>query len=259
MLIIAFKLLITPLMIGVVTLAGRRWGAVVSGLLIGLPLTSGPISFILACEYGLEFAAQSAIGGMAGQISICMFCFTYAHVAQRFSWPISICLAIAAFLLSTYVLNSVAWQLLPAFFSLLGCIVLVSRLIPVRPAPPRVTAPPRWDLPARIFTATTFVVVLTTVADALGPQLSGLLAPFPVFGIVFAAFTHAQQGAKVASNLLRGMVLSSVGYATFFIVVGTFLRQLGIALTYLLAILLAVSASGLYYFIMRTIKRPDHG
>jgi hypothetical protein len=254
-LIIAFKLLITPLMIGMVTLAGRRWGSVVSGLLIGLPLTSGPISFILACEYGVDFAAQSAIGGMAGQISSCMFCLTYAHVGQRFNWPISIVLAIAAFLLSTTALNSFTWQLLPAFFSLLCCIVVVSRLIPLRPVQSKVSAPPRWDLPARIFTATTFVIVLTTVADALGPQLSGLLAPFPVFGIVFAAFTHSQQGAKVTSNLLRGIVVSSVGYATFFIVVGSFLTNLGIALTYLLAAVSAVSVSGMFYFTSREMKQ----
>lgn len=240
-------------------MAGRRWGPVASGLLIGLPLTSGPISFILAYEYGLEFASRSAIGGMAGQISICFFCFTYAHVAQRFAWPTSVGLGIAAFFLSTYVLNTFAWQLLPACGGLLCSIVLVAALIPMRPVQSRVSAPPRWDLPARIFTATGFVVVVTTLADALGPQLSGLVAPFPVFGIVFAAFTHSQQGAKAASNLLRGIVLSSVGYATFFIVVGTFLTELGIALTYLLASLLAVSASGMYYFITRRMKSQLKG
>ena len=46
MLILAFKLFLTPLLIVSVTLAGRRWGTAVSGLLIGLPLVSAPISFI---------------------------------------------------------------------------------------------------------------------------------------------------------------------------------------------------------------------
>ena len=46
MLILAFKLFLTPLLIVSVTLAGRRWGTAVSGLLIGLPLVSAPISVL---------------------------------------------------------------------------------------------------------------------------------------------------------------------------------------------------------------------
>ena len=65
MLILAFKLFLTPLLIVSVTLAGRRWGSAVSGLLIGLPLVSGPISFIIAFEHGLLFA--TAYAGLAAR------------------------------------------------------------------------------------------------------------------------------------------------------------------------------------------------
>ena len=61
-----FKLIITPVLIGSVTLAGRRLGPVVNGLLVGLPLTTGPISLILARQFGLEFAASAAVGNLAG-------------------------------------------------------------------------------------------------------------------------------------------------------------------------------------------------
>ena len=56
--------------------------------------------------------------------------------------------------------------------------------------------PPRWDLPARILTATLLVVTLTSLSGRIGPQLSGMLSPFPAFSLIFAAFTHAQQGGK---------------------------------------------------------------
>ena len=42
---ILLKLIIAPVLIGLVSLAERKWGASVSGLLVGLPLTSGPILF----------------------------------------------------------------------------------------------------------------------------------------------------------------------------------------------------------------------
>ena len=257
MMIFAFKLFITPILIGLVTLAGRRWGAIVSGLLIGLPLTSAPISFILAYEYGPEFASQSAIGNLAGQISNCCFCLAYTLVAKKCDWFISSFSAIAAFLVMTLALNSFAWQLVPAFIVLLAALVLVALVIPRQSLQLKIFSAPRWDLPARIITATTFVVVLTTVADKLGAQLSGLISPFPVFSVVFAAFTHSQSGARAASNLLRGVVLGSGSYASFFLIVGALLTHLGIALTYLMATLVALAVSGLTLFITRMNKPSD--
>ena len=259
MLIIAFKLLITPIIIAFVTLAGRRFGLAISGLLVGLPLTSGPISFILAYQFGPDFATHAAIGSMAGNMSFCVFCLSYAHAAQKFTWPISACLGIVGFAFSTLVLNAFAWELLPAFFSLLLVIVLVTSLIPRAPVKLVVFHPPRWDLPARLITATAFVAILTTVAEALGAQLSGLLTPFPIFAIIFATFTHFQQGGKSTTILLRGMVLSSIPYAVFFLVVGSLLPQWGIASTYLAACLLAVSVSGTNHVIMRWRKRLAAG
>ena len=59
---VALKLLLAPLLILLATLAGRRWGPAVGGWLAGLPLTSGPVSLILALEQGPEFAARAALG-----------------------------------------------------------------------------------------------------------------------------------------------------------------------------------------------------
>lgn len=255
MLVLAFKLFITPLLIGSVTLIGRRWGSVASGLLIGLPLTSGPISFILAYDYGLDFASQSAVGNLAGQISNCVFCLTYIRVAQSGNWLISSMAAVAAFFVATFVLNLFSWQLLPAFLVLLVVILVSGQFIPRHKVAASAFTTPRWDLPARIATATTLVIVLTTVADALGPQLSGLISPFPAFSVIFAAFTHSQLGAKSASNLLRGVVVGSGAYAAFFLIVGQFLPRTGIALTYFMASLVAISVSGLYVLVSRTIDR----
>ena len=255
MLIFAFKLFATPLLIGAVTLAGRRWGAITSGLLIGLPLTSGPISFILACQYGLDFASRSAVGNLAGQISNCLFCLTYIGLARSCNWLISALASIAVFFAATWLWNTLTWQLWPAFVTLLVVIVLSARLVPHHRLQVQSWSPPKWDLPARIATATGLVVLLTSVANDLGPQLSGLISPFPAFSVIFAAFTHSQQGAKSASNLLRGVIVGSASYALFFLVVGLLLNGSGIALTYALACGAAVSFSGLFYLFTRQFNR----
>jgi hypothetical protein len=251
MTILAFRLFITPFFIGTVTLAGRRWGPAVNGLLVGLPLTTGPISFILAHMFGMEFAAKAATGNLAGQISMCVFCLTYSLSAQKSKWLASALISIAAYMLTTFFLNKISWQLLPSFIILLFVITLTARFIPREPVSSYPAIHPKWDLPARMIVATTFVVLLTTVADVLGPQLSGLISTFPIFGVVFAAFTHSQQGANAAANLLHGIVLGSVAYAFFFLTIGVGLTHLGIALTYPLALLAIVLVNGIFYFITR--------
>jgi hypothetical protein len=251
MTILAFRLLITPFLIGTVTLAGRRWGPAVNGLLVGLPLTTGPISFILANMFGVEFAAKAAAGNLAGQISMCVFCLTYSAVAQKNKWLVSAMIAVAAYMLTTFLLNQFTWQLIPAFIALLAAIILTARFIPREPLSAYSALHPKWDIPARMIVATIFVVLLTTVADVLGPQLSGLISTFPIFGVVFAAFTHSQQGANAAANLLHGIVLGSVAYAFFFLTIGVGLTHLGIALTYPLALLAIMSVNGGFYLITR--------
>src|SRR2546427_679588 len=57
------KLLLTPLFILIITLIGRRWGSLVSGWLVGLPLTSAPVVLFLALEQGTAFASRAALLG----------------------------------------------------------------------------------------------------------------------------------------------------------------------------------------------------
>jgi hypothetical protein len=58
--ILVLKLILAPVIIGSASLAGRKWGPAVSGWIVGMPLTSGPVIFFVAlsvtlvcCEHGL--------------------------------------------------------------------------------------------------------------------------------------------------------------------------------------------------------------
>ncbi len=249
--ILALKLVLTPLLIASVSLAGRRWGPTVSGLMMGLPLTSGPISFILARQYGTAFAAQAAVGTILGQASVCIFALVYSRMAQRAKWPASAAVAIGTFWIATLAWNRLAPPLLPAFAILLGTIATVLLLMPRRAATVEAANLTTWDLPARMVVATLFVLTLTTAAGALGPQLSGLLSPFPVFGVVLAAFTQRSQGPGAAANLLRGVVLGSWAFGSFFLVVGGLLPVIGVGWTYALATVTALAADGLSFYVSR--------
>ena len=81
-----FKLILSPLLIGTVSVLGRRWGPAINGWLIGLPLTSGPVVLFLALDQGTVFAAQAAQGILPGIISVGVFCLTYSWLARRWAW-----------------------------------------------------------------------------------------------------------------------------------------------------------------------------
>ena len=56
MFLLFMKLVGAPLFLVAATLAARRWGGTVGGLIVALPMISGPISVFLALEDGAAFA-----------------------------------------------------------------------------------------------------------------------------------------------------------------------------------------------------------
>ncbi len=245
---LGLKLLLTPLLIAVATLAGRRWGPGVSGWLAGFPLTSGPVSVFLALEQGRPFAAEAALGTLLGLTSMAAFCLVYGRTALRAGWVASSTAGLATFFAGTLVLSKVSLSLLPAFGLVCAALGAITLAIPTRLPLARVVGAQRWDLALRMAAATGVVLLLTAVASVLGPRLSGLLSPFPMFALVLAVFTHRSHGAVAATRVLRGVVIGSFAFAAFFLVVGALLDRLGIGATYVVATgtALTVNAASLY-------------
>jgi hypothetical protein len=245
------KIVLTPLLIALATLVGRRWGPGLSGWLAGFPLTSGPVSVFLALEQGPEFAARAAGGTLLGLLSMAAFCLVYARLARHASWLASAAVGLGAFAVSTLVLEHVALPVLAAFAVVAVGLGGIAAVMPATVAPVRRSASPPWDLPLRMAVAAGLVLLLTSVAAWLGPELSGLLSPVPAFALILAAFAHRSLGPGAAAQLLRAVVIGSFAFAAFFVVVGTGLTQLGMAVTYLLAALAALAVNGLALAVVR--------
>ena len=101
----------------------------------------------------------------------------------------------------------------------------------------------RWiDTAAQVLVAATAVVLaLTSLAGWLGPSLSGLLSPFPVFSTVLVAFAQRQGGASAAWTVLRGVPWGLYAFLAFFVVLSWTLGPLGTAVAFGLASLVALS------------------
>jgi hypothetical protein len=251
------KVLVTPALIGTASLAGRRWGHSISGWLIALPLTTGPITLFLALSHGPAFAASSAAGTLAGGISQAAFVTAYSQLAWRWKWPASLAAAVMGFAIATAILQPLTLPLVPLCVIVFLVFILVLRALPRQTDPNEVneSLPSRWDIPLRMLIATAFVVLITELAPAVGPRLTGLLAPFPLFTATLAAFAHHQAGPAAAIKVLRGLLMGLFSYASFFFVLALLLVPAGIGLAFAVAIVTMLTLQGISLWILQ--RGPD--
>ncbi|MCC7451818.1 MAG: hypothetical protein IT324_30695 [Anaerolineae bacterium] len=249
----ALKLLLTPTLIGLISLAGRRWGPAISGLLVGLPLTSDPIAFFLALNQGASFASATALGTLAGTISQAAFCVTYWRFAFRFGWMVSVLLSSLVFIVSTVSLQWLNLPLIPLYVLVVLSLILALRFTTSGIDTPLASAKrlPSWDIPARMIVATTYVVLLTSVAPQIGPHLTGLLSPFPLYAAILAVFAHRLQGPAPAVSVVRGLVVGLFGFASFFLVLSGLLPQVGITAAFAAAIVTVLTIQAAALWILR--------
>jgi hypothetical protein len=250
--LLALKLFLAPVLIGLVSIAGRRWGPAVGGWLVSLPLTSAPVILFLAIDQGTAFASGAAQDTLLGIMSVASFCLVYGWFSFRFGWPVSMLAGWGAFFALTFILEGILLPLLLSFVIVIAYLALVLIVMPKSQSKDITINPPPWDTPLRMLVATAFVLGLTGAAAILGPQLSGLLAPFPMFTTILAVFTHHFQGANVARRLLRGVVAGSFTFVTFFLIISLLINRWGIAVAFGLALLAALAThSALLYLIRR--------
>jgi hypothetical protein len=196
-LVLAVKALLAPTFVVGASVTARRFGPWVGGVVGGLPVVAGPILLAYALEHGRTFAGQAAAGTLLGLLSLTAFVVVYGRLASRFPWFVCMIFGWAAFALVTVVLDGVtvaagvALGLVCLGFA--GGLLLLPGL-PATASGGAILPTPTWDLPVRAGCALGLVLALTTTAGWLGPQLSGLLAPFPVITTVLATFTHSQRG-----------------------------------------------------------------
>jgi hypothetical protein len=255
---LVLKLALTPILIGTASLAGRRWGPAISGWLVGLPFTSAPIALFLALDRGSAFAHEAAAGTLAGTLSQAAFCLTYAWLAARVSWPIALLASSLAFFAATGFLFFLRLPLVGLCVAIVAALIIALALMPRwHVAASAERRFPAWDLPARMILATAFVLLLTAFASVLGPQLTGLLAPFPLYAAILTAFAHQQLGAAAATGVLRGLILGLFAFAAFFATLAALIADSRITLAFVGATIVALLIQGLSLSILSRNRRAN--
>jgi hypothetical protein len=228
MTVLALKLLLAPLLVVASSLAGRRWGPRLAGILVVLPIVAGPILLILYVDQGNGFAAAAARAATLAIVPLAFFALIFAYLSRNHGWLLTLLAAWVAVLLADLALAQAhvpaIVALVLALVALHGAGALLRRLD--QPSPPPIPTP-WWDLPARAVATALLVVLVTGLADLLGPALTGALAPFPIALSVVCAFTAARASHAGVLALLRGIVSGLDGFALFCFLVAVLINRLG--------------------------------
>jgi hypothetical protein len=248
--ILLAKFLLAPICVVAVSLAGRRWGTAIAGILGGLPVVAGPILLVLALVHGPTFGADAAAGTLLGLCALTTFVVIYGRVSEVLGPAASVVCGWSGFLAAIALLGQIrppeVVALAMAGASFAGGLVLLPAAVG---EPVELGTLPRWDLPARGLAAMALVVALTAASGSLGPNLSGLFAPFPIITSVLAVFTHAHGGCAQVRILLRNFLIGFYGFASFCFILAIGIVGLGTGPAFLIAIAVAVSVQATVFVI----------
>ncbi|MGA0555914.1 hypothetical protein ACO2Q8_04620 [Larkinella sp. VNQ87] len=235
--ILLLKVTLMPSVIALITLAIRKWGNKIGGVIGSMPWVAGPILLFFILEQGKPFGIQAIQGVMTGILALISFCFSYSVFSQTRNWPSTLLLAYVFYTVTAVIFYYLQLNLIVSYALVMGCILLALRFFPVPTAhPPKIRQLP-FDIPIRMLITTLFVLIVTGLANVLGPSWSGILTPFPIQTSILAVFSQILQGSYAAITALRGLVMGLLGFTTFLFLQAFFLPEFSVAVSFGLAFL----------------------
>jgi len=237
--VLLIRLFASPLAIGLASLAGKRWGPNIAGVLGGLPLVGGPIVAALWITQGSDYVTTLARSAPAGVWSNIVYMLAVGQLSKRWGWKVGIACGWIGYLGGGLLLNAsgLAHSLIVGVAVLPGLWLSAVRWLPKPTAVPPPTHLPHSELITRMLAAAALVLSLTAAASWFGPTLTGLFTGAPVAATVIPAFTYVSSGHDGMLLALRGFLTGLMGFTVCFLILG-----LGIPVLHTWAVLPAIVA-----------------
>ncbi len=236
------KMAVTAAFVVAATVTAERAGPLVGGLVATLPLGAGPVYVFLALDHGAPFIAQSAVNSLAINNVNVIFALTYALLAQKRSFTLSLSLSLLVWCVLAWGVHVVHWSLLSAGLTnvvvLSTCIALAR---PLRHVPIPSVRTYWYDLALRAALVALLVGVVVSLSFRIGPGGSGILAVFPIILIGIILILHRRAGGKPTAAVMANAVLGLVGFAFACVVLHFSAEPLGAAIGLTLALATSVA------------------
>ena len=212
---LALKLTLVPLFVLIVSMSGRWWGPSIAGWLAGLPVVAGPILYLLTLSHGAAFGARAATLSLAAILASEAFNFAYAWTCRSLTWPLALLAGIVVWFLSACGLSLMPTSPLWASVAAVTAVTIGQSFLPTTSTVAAGAPVSSFDLLGRMIAGAMLTFAVTSLSTWAGPTWSGLLAVFPLLGIILSVSSHRAHGPAFVISLLRGMVLGRFSFAAF--------------------------------------------
>jgi uncharacterized membrane protein (GlpM family) len=193
--------------------AGPFWG----GLIVSLPIGAGPAYVMLALQHDAGFIAVSALGSFAVNAATFVLLAAIGLLAPRVRWGGALAGGLLAWFAAALLIRQLEWDAFTA--SLLNIAVIAVCLWLTRwmgsdgAAAPRGAARRRWyELPARAAMVGGVVGGVVTASHALGPELTGMAAVFPVAFTSFSLLVLRRLGGEASAAIMVSALRAMPGF-----------------------------------------------
>jgi hypothetical protein len=239
--LLALKLILAPLAVWLASVASKRYGHVIGGILSGFPMIAAPVTAALLIDHPAGQVASIAFATVGGLVATLGFITAFAWVAKA-NQPWWVCLGAAA-LAFVAIGAAITVLKMPMELSVaLGfCAPFAARsLLPKLPEPKAVVTIPKTELALRLGGAFVLAAILLFSAGNAQPWLSGLLIAWPITGSILPCFTQKLSGPNATIAFFSGFTRGLVGLAVFFCCLGFALPRVEKFVAYTFAIVCAV-------------------
>jgi hypothetical protein len=203
--LLLYKICITMLAVLGLSFVAEKISVRLAGLLSGYPIGTAIILHFYGLEYGARFAADAAIFNLCGLLASQCFAYTYYRVSQRTaSLVVTSGLALAGYLLPALLVSQTNPTRQGALLVAIIATTLFCILFRDNRAKP-VTAARTWSLrlvASRLIFTAALVLLVTEIADIVGPGWAGLFSAFPVALYPLVFLLHREYGPETARTIL---------------------------------------------------------
>ena len=217
--------------------AGPFWG----GLIVSLPIGAGPAYVMLALQHDADFIAISALGSFAINAATFVFLAAIGLLVSRVHWAWALLGGLGAWAVAVLLIRQVEWDAVGAILLNLG--VVVASLWVTRSIGrdgigiPRGVVRRRWfELPARAAMVGLVVGGVVTGSRALGPELTGMAAVFPVAFTSFSLLVLPRLGPEASAAIMVSALRAMPGFGLALLVLHLAAVPLGVPVALLAAL-----------------------
>jgi hypothetical protein len=193
--------------------AGPFWG----GLIVSLPIGAGPAYVMLALQHDAAFIAVSALGSFAVNAATFVLLAAIGLLASRVRWGWALTGGLLAWFATASLIRQFEWTPVSASLLNIGvialCLWLTRWMGSDGGGAPRGASRRRWyELPARAAMVGGVVGGVVTASNALGPELTGMAAVFPVAFTSFSLLVLRRLGGDASAAIMVSALRAMPGF-----------------------------------------------